>query len=327
MTSDHKPRVILLAAVPPDLRAAIDASCEVVAAPGAALPPGTDLAELLKGVRGALTTIRAGIDDPLLARCPDLKVVSNVAVGYDNIDVPAATRRGVLVCNTPGVLDAAVADLTMVMLLSLGRGALDADRFVRSGGWNAGAFPLTRDIAGKTLGIVGLGRIGRMVARRARAFDMDVVYYKPNRDTGAEAEGLATYCNRDELFQRADFVSLHLPFTEATRRGVGAREFALMKPTAYFINTARGSVVDEAALIEALKAKTIAGAALDVMEKEPIGADHPLCGLPNVMLLPHIGSATVETRRAMMELAVKNLIAAACGDRAPAMVNPEVLDR
>lgn len=318
--SNDKPTVLVSAPLPDDLKEKIAASTNmIVTTPDALSSPDEALAEQMKTASGLLTTIRVKINDEFLDRCPKLHVVSNFAVGFDNVDLEAVTRRKIMICNTPGVLDAAVADVAMILVIGLGRFAWEYDRFVREGDWKKGPAPLARDIAGKTLGLLGMGRIGRMVAERARAFGMNVTYHKPSRDTEAEASGLATYVERDALFAESDFLSIHCPLKANTLKSVGAREFGLMKKTAYFVNTARGTIVDEEALIAALKEERIAGAGLDVMAAEPLASDHVLCQLPNVVLQPHIGSATVETRRAMIDLAVDNLLDAVAG-RAPKAV-------
>lgn len=321
-----KPKILVSAPVPADLAGRLSDACDVWTVPPDEVAAVLDRnAERLDGIEGILTTIRLKIDDAFLVRCPRLRVVSNFAVGYDNLDVPAATRRRVLICNTPGVLDGAVADLTFILILGVARQVVPNDHHVRSGKWKSAAAPLTRDIRGKTLGLLGLGRIGRLVARTARGFDLKVIYHKPRRDEAAEAKGLAAYRSRDDLFRESDFLSVHCPLTPDTIRSIGAREFSLMKPTAYFINTARGLIVDEPALIAALQNGTIAGAGLDVMVEEPIDSSHPFCTMPNVLLQPHVGSATVETRRAMMELAVENLLTALGGETPPAVVNRELI--
>jgi len=318
-----KPRIVVSVTLPDDLRAQVAAACDIVD-----VPVGQNIAEALgaeqaRQVHGILCTVRTKIDEPLLAAMPALRVASNFAVGFDNIDVAAASARNVLVCNTPKVLDGAVADLTLGLILCLSRNLVAGDAFVRSGAWTKGAFPLARDIRGKTLGLLGMGRIGRVVARTAQAFDMPVIYHNRNRDAEAESAGLAQYRSRDELFAQSDFVSVHIPLTPETRHSVGERELGLMKPSAYLINTARGAVVDEQALIAALRAGRIAGAGLDVMETEPLPPSSPLCEMPNVVLQAHIGSATVETRRAMIDLAARNLLDALSGRQPQAMVNPQ----
>jgi len=319
-----KPRIIVSAPVPEDLRAELAARFDIVDVPTGARPAEAIPAEVRADIQGMVCTVRTKVDAELMTALPRLRVSSNFAVGFDNVDLNEATRRRVLICNTPGVLDGAVADLTLGMMLCLTRNLVAGDAFVRSGAWTKGAFPLTRDIRGKTLGLLGMGRIGRMVARSAKAFDMQVIYHNRRRDEEADASGLARYVDRDTLFKSSDVVSVHIPLSAETRHSVGASEFRLMKPTAYLINTARGAVLDEAALIEALRAGVIAGAGLDVMETEPLPADSPLCSLPNVVLQAHVGSGTHETRRAMIELAVHNLIDALTGARPQAMVNPEV---
>ncbi|TMS58590.1 D-glycerate dehydrogenase [Imbroritus primus] len=319
-----KQAVVVSVNLPADLQGALQERFEVhPVAPGEriekALAP--DVAARIRGVVG---TVRTPLDQAFFQSMPAVRVVSNFAVGYDNIDVKAATAANVVVCNTPGVLDAAVADLTLGLILCTGRNLVGLDRFVRDGRWAKGAAPLSYDLMGKSLGLLGMGRIGRMVAERARAFGMKVFYHNRNRQAAAEATGIG-YLERDELFRTCDFVSVHVPLTDATRNSIGAREFGMMKPSAIFINTSRGAVVDEPAMIEALKNGTIAGAGLDVFVKEPLDpAASALAGMDNVTLLPHVGSATHETRRAMIDLAVHNLIDVLEGARPGAAVNPEV---
>lgn len=320
-----RPRLLVTLSLPDDIRAQLEAVCELVTVPGGGRPSREQLRELLPTVDGILTSSQVPIENDLIDRCPRLKVISNNSVGYDNVDIPHATRRGVLVCHTPGVLSGAVADITFWLIIELARRLRAADQHVRSGGWLKGPPPLGVDVRGKTLGIIGLGRIGHVVARTAQGFDMRVIYYDPVRDPQAEASGLATYRERDDVFREADFLTVHCYLDDTTRRSIGMREFQLMKPTAFFINTARGAIVDQDALVEALTRGEIAGAGLDVMVPEPLDPSHPLCALPNVVLLPHVGSATVETRRAMIELAARNTIAALTGGTPEAMVNPEAL--
>lgn len=316
--------VIVSATVPADLLARIEAAHPVIHVPPGTAPQDVVPADRRRSVRGMLCTLRTRVDAPLLEAFPALEVVSNYAVGFDNVQVETVSERGVLVCNTPGVLDAAVADLTFAFVICLARNVVPMHEFVRSGAWTRSAAPLAADLAGKTIGLLGMGRIGRMVARRARAFDMDVCYHNRNRDEASEQGGLARYVGRDQLFAESDFVSVHVPLSDATRGGIGAREFELMKKSAFFINTARGAVVDEPALIAALQAGRIAGAGLDVMVQEPLDAASALCSLPNVLLQPHAGSATVETRRAMIQMAADNLLLALGGQTPRAMVNPAV---
>jgi lactate dehydrogenase-like 2-hydroxyacid dehydrogenase len=318
----QKPKIIVSAPVPADLRERVAAACEIIDVPVGQNPAEAVPAAQRPEVVGMVCTVRTRVDQALLDAFPALAVSSNFAVGFDNVDLEAATRRQVLICNTPGVLDGAVADVTIGLMLCLARNLVAGDAFVRSGAWTKGAFPLTTDIRGKTLGLLGMGRIGKVVARTAQAFDMKVIYH--NRREDRSVGDLAAYVGRDELFKSSDVLSIHIPLSAETRHSVGKREFGLMKPTAYVINTARGPVLDEVALVEALRAGTIAGAGLDVMEQEPLPPSSPLCELPNVVLQAHVGSATHETRRAMIDLAVANLLDA-LGKRKPqAMVNPQV---
>jgi glyoxylate reductase len=280
-------------------------------------------AELHAAVAGAdavVTLLHDRVDDAFLdAAGPGLRVVANVAVGYDNIDVPACAGRGVVATNTPGVLVDATADIAMALILISTRRLGEAERMVREGGtwsWNM-FFMLGTGLQGKTLGIVGLGQIGAATARRARAFGMRIAYAGRRRaDAAAEAELGAGMLEPDELLVTADVVSIHTPLSDATRHLIDARRLALMKPTAYLVNTSRGPVVDEDALAAALRDGTIAGAGLDVFEREP-EIDPGLRGLENVVLIPHLGSATIETRTAMGVLAAQNAVAVLRGDPPP----------
>ncbi|MGH8808971.1 MAG: 2-hydroxyacid dehydrogenase [Noviherbaspirillum sp.] len=324
MSSTARRIAIISATVPEDLQHSIRQHLDIHSVPIGQRIEDAVPAEVRAQAVALLCTVRTPVQESLFAALPRLQVVSNFAVGYDNIDVAAATKAGVLVCNTPGVLDAAVADLTIGMVLCLGRKLVDNDRFVRSGAWLKGAAPLASDLAGKTLGLLGMGRIGRMVAKRAQAFDMNVIYHNRRPDAEAERAALGSYVERDALFAQSDYVSVHVPLGPETKASIGEREFSLMKPSAFFLNTARGAVVDEEALIDALRRGRIAGAGLDVMVKEPLDTASPLVDLPNVVLQPHVGSATVETRRAMMALAVDNMINAASGKQPKAMVNESI---
>jgi glyoxylate reductase len=286
------------------------------------------LAEV-KGKRGVLPMLTDRIDEEFLdAAGPDLTVVANFAVGYDNVDVAACTERGVLVTNTPDVLTDATADMTWSLILAASRRVGEGERLIRGGrpwGW-APDFMLGREVTGKTLGIVGLGRIGRAVAARAQGFRMRILYHSRTRRPDAEAGFGAEYRDLPALLTEADIVSVHVSLSEQTHHLFGATEFRAMKSTAVFVNTTRGSVVDEEALAKALKQNEIFAAGLDVYEREP--EVHPdLLGLDNVVLVPHLGSATVETRTAMAMLAAENLVAAVEGRRPPSVVNPEVVER
>jgi len=256
-----------------------------------------------------------------------IRVIATFSVGYEHIDLAAAKRRGIVVTNTPEVLTDATADCTMLLLLGAARRAHEGERMIREATWTAWAPTglLGVHVTGKRLGIYGMGRIGKAVARRARGFDMRVLYWSRQRKRDAEAALGIEWCELDDLLRRADFVSLHVALSPETRNLVGARELALMKADAVLVNTARGGVVDQAALVEALRSKTIAGAALDVFEVEPIPTDDPLLALDNVVVVPHLGSATVGTRKAMSDLAIDNLLAYFRGDRPPACINPVTL--
>jgi len=253
---------------------------------------------------------------------PKLKVVSCVAVGYDNVDIAEATRRRIVVTNTPDVVTNATADLTWALILGIARRVVGGDRLARSGEWH-GWVPTQLwgvDVAGKTIGIVGAGRIGAAVAKRATGFSMRILYYARSPKSEMEALG-ATRVTFDDVLREADFVCVHVPLTPETRHLFGAAEFRKMKPTAYFINVARGAVHDEAALVRALREGWIAGAGLDVYEHEP-KIDPELVRLPNTLLLPHVGTATEETRRHMSILAAENLLAVLEGRPCPNIVNP-----
>lgn len=295
-----------------------------VAAASAALGR-EELLALVAGADAVLTMLFDRVDEELLdAAGPRLRCVANVAVGFDNIDLAAAARRGVLLANTPGVLDDATADLALALILASRRRLGEGERLIRAGQpWTWGmSFMLGGDLRGKQLGIVGLGNIGARVAQRARAFGMTIAY-QGRHDAPADrvAELQARRLDLDELLASSDVVSLHCPLTEQTRHLIGARELALMKPTATLVNTARGPVVDEAALATALREGRIAGAGLDVYEREP-QVEPGLLGLENVVLSPHLGSATVETRTAMAELAARNAIAALRGEELPTPIPP-----
>jgi lactate dehydrogenase-like 2-hydroxyacid dehydrogenase len=320
-----KPKALLATALPDHVRAMLEEELDLIVYEGPGRAPREWLLGLLPTVPGILTSNQIKIDNELIDRCPDLKIVSNFGVGYDNVDIPYASRKRLLVCNTPGVLSDAVADLTLGFIIDLARGVIQANAFTKAGDWGRRPpLPLGRDLKGATLGILGLGRIGHIVAYRAQAFGMRILYFDPIRDPAAEQNGLAEFAARDEVFRQADFLTVHVFLDESTLHAIGRREFELMKPSAYFINTSRGPVVDQVALTEALKAGTIAGAALDVFEKEPVDPNDPLLSLPNLIATPHIASAAVDTRIAMAELAARNLIAALNDQEPETMVNPEV---
>ena len=298
------------------------------------LDSAPDRAELLAGIAGAdalLCTLTERVDAELLDAAPGLRVVANLAVGFDNIDVDAATARGIVVTTTPDVLTDATADLAWALILATARRLAEADRFARGGEWTAwsGLQLLGSAVAGRTLGIVGMGAIGSAVARRARGFDMAVLYANRHRNPEAEAAlanggSAPQLVGLDELLERSDIVSLHAPLNDDSRHLIDAAALARMKPTAMLVNTARGPLVDEAALVAALRDGTIAGAGLDVFEHEPDLAPG-LADLANTVLSPHIGSATVDARAAMVTLCCDNISAVLSGRPPLTARNPEVL--
>jgi glyoxylate reductase len=278
---------------------------------------------LVRDKDGLLCTISDKIDEELLQLAASLKMIANYGVGYDNVDLRAATNRRIPVSNTPGVLTDATADLTFALILGVARRLVEGDERTRSGEFRfwAPLLFLGRDVSGKTLGIVGMGQIAKAVVRRAKGFGMRVMYHSRTRlDPQEEVRLGVEYVSLDDLLRRSDFVSLHVPLTEQTRHLISTRELTLMKPTAYLINTSRGPVVDERPLFEALKEKRIQGAGLDVYEHEP-ALTPGLTDLANVILLPHIGSATLETRTKMGTLAATNLLAGLRGETPPNCLN------
>ncbi len=290
------------------------------------LPPSRD--DLLRAVAGAdglLCLLTDPVDADVIDAAPRLRVISQMAVGYDNIDLPAATRRRIPVGHTPGVLTDTTADFAFALLMAAARRISEAERFAHAGRWKTwGPTRLMgQDVYGATLGIVGMGRIGQAVARRARGFEMRVLYADPSEPEATRELG-AVRVDLDDLLAQADFVSLHVPLTAATERLIDARALARMKPTAILVNTARGPVVDQAALYDALVSGQIAYAALDVTDPEPIAPDDPLLSLDNCLIVPHIASSSVATRTRMAVMAAENLIAGLKGDRLPHCANPQV---
>ncbi len=287
--------------------------------------------EIIEGVKGkdALLCILTDIiDEEIIEAGEDLKVISNYAVGYDNIDVESATKRGIAVTNTPGVLTNATAELAFALILAVARNITLGDKFVREDrfeGWDP-TLLVGSELAGNVIGIVGMGNIGTAVAHRAKAFNMDVIYFNRSRVDEVEREIDAKFVDFEELLKRADFVSLHVPLTEETKHMVSWNELDMMKDTAYLINTARGEVVEEKALIEALKGDKIAGAGVDVFADEPYGANPGYYDLDNVVLAPHLGSASHRARNGMAEMAADNLIAVLDGKMPENIVNPEVFE-
>ncbi len=294
------------------------------------LPPPRDI--LLKeaeDVDGLVSLLTDKIDAELFDTANKLKVVSNYAVGFDNIDLEEASKRGIMITNTPGVLTETTADLAFTLLMSTARRIVEADKFVRSGRWKTWGpmLMLGRDIYGAKLGLIGLGRIGYAVAKRAKGFDMDVMYYDLMRNEKAEKKLGLKFVEMEQLLKEADFVSIHVPLTSETRRLINKKTLSLMKKTSILINTARGPIVDENALYEALINNEIAGAGLDVTDPEPPSMDNPLLKLDNVIIVPHIASASIATRTRMVVMAAQNCIAGLKGDVPPNLVNKQVIDR
>jgi glyoxylate reductase len=289
-------------------------------------PPPASLLEEVRDVDGLLTLLTDMIDASVMQAAPRLKVISNLAVGYDNIDVAEATKRGIVVGNTPGVLTETTADFAFALLMAAARHVVEADAFTRKGRWKTWGpmLLLGQDIHHTTLGIIGLGRIGAELAKRAKGFNMKVLYYDELRRSEEEEKrlGVEYIPELSTLLSQSDFISLHVSLTPKTRHLVGAAQFALMKPTAILINTSRGPVVDQKALYEALKSRQIFAAAIDVTEVEPIPLEDPLLTLDNIIITPHIASASIATRTKMATLAAANLIAGLRGQIPPHCVNP-----
>ena len=305
-----KPSVLLTKRVPSSVLAKLEDACDVDLNDRDADLTSDELIARVRGKHGLIALLTNAVNRAVLEAGSDLKVVANIAVGYNNIDVAAARERGVIVTNTPDVLTESSADLTWALILGITRRIVEGDRLVRTGQWKGWAldFMLGTELAGKQLGIVGFGRIGRAVAARAAVFGMRIVYYSRTPQNAGNAEAMPL----DRLLSTSDVVSLHCPLNAETRHLIDQPALARMKRSAYLINTSRGPVVDEAALAWALKNRIISGAALDVYEEEP--KVHPdLLGLENVVLAPHLGSATTETRTAMADLAVRNAIAVLTG--------------
>jgi glyoxylate reductase len=318
--------VLITGKLPDEIVDLIQADHAVTSNPEVRPMPRETVLELITDCDGLMPMITDKVDRELLDRAPKLRMIANYGVGYDNIDVPAASERGIWVSNTPGVLTDATADLTFALILAVARRVVEGDARIRMGRFTfwAPLLFLGTEVSGKTLGIVGLGKIGLAVAQRARGFNMHILYTKRQRANPEieEKYGL-TYVDLPTLLGESDFVSLHVPLSPATRHLIGVRELELMKPTAFLINAARGPVVDESALVEALRNNVIAGAGLDVYENEPSLAPS-LAELPNAVLLPHVGSATQETRGNMARLAAHNLLSGLRGELPPNCVNSDI---
>jgi gluconate 2-dehydrogenase len=327
-SSSPRPRVLIARRLFPEIAERLSQHFEVDAVQGAEPLSPAELAQRLQGCAGALITGTERIDAALLGACPQLRAVCSMAVGFNNIDVPACTAHRVLASNAPGVLTETTADFGFALMMATARRIAESERWLRAGHWKQWSYDLFAgsDVHGATLGILGMGRIGQAIAKRgALGFDMKVAYHNRSRLSAAEESAVgARYLSQQDLLREADHLVIVVPYTPQTHHLIGAAELALMKPTATLTNIARGGVVDDAALADALRDRRIAAAGLDVFEGEP--SVHPgLLSVPNVVLTPHIASASLPTRRAMAELAASNLIAALTGDQPPTPLNPEVL--
>ena len=317
-----KPKVFVARLIPEKGLDLIREFCDADIWPDELPPPHEEIIRRVRDVDGIVSLLTDKIDAAVMDAAPRLKVISNFAVGVDNVDVAAATARKLPVGNTPGVLTDATADQAFALLLAAARRVVEAEKFVRAGKWITWSpgLLLGADLVGATLGIIGFGRIGQAVAKRAQGFDLRVIYYDPT----AQPVFGASSVDLDTLLRESDFVSLHVPLTSATRHLVNAEFLSKMKPTAILVNTSRGGVVDQSALYEALKSKRISAAALDVTDPEPLPMNSPLLELENCLIVPHLGSASKHTRDMMSVLAAQNLIAGLKGERLPNCVNPEV---
>ncbi len=323
-----KPRVFSTHELFPDARKILDGACDVEYWTVSERPPRDEVLRRIKDKEGLVCLLTEKINEELLRAAPKLRITSNVAVGFDNIDVEACTRRGVVATNTPGVLDETTADFAWTLLMAVARRIAEGEQLARSGnwkGWNLDQL-CGADIWGKTLGLVGFGRIGRAVARRASGFQMKVIYTDAvHAPEDVEKSVNAEFRDMNSLLAESDFISLHVPLLPETRGLFDGPKFYRMKPTAFLINTSRGPVVDEAALVAALENKKIAGAALDVYENEPF--IHPGLKRANVVLAPHLASASTETRTKMAVMAANNIVALFKGQMPPNMLNPTVLKK
>ena len=312
MDKFHKYTVYITRKIPEPAPSILKKYFEVKMNPGVDVLDREDLFENVRNVDALMCMLGDKIDSNVMdAAGPNLRVISCYSVGYDHVDIKEAEKRKIIVTNTPNVLDNTTADLTFSLILTAARNIVNADSYVRNGNWKFGWTPdlfLGYDVHGSTLGIIGLGEIGTLVAKRARGFDMEVIYYSKTRKRKIESELDITYVPLEELLQRSDFVSIHVSLNKDSFHMIDESKFKLMKKTAFIINTSRGKVINEHHLISALRNKVIAGAALDVYEIEPIFRSNPLTQLSQTILLPHIGSATFITRSKMSEIAVNNIV-------------------
>lgn len=324
-----KPKVYITRLISDEIVSKLSEVCEISMWRETDVPvPYRILEQQIKDADGLFSLLTEKIDASLLDKAKKLKIISNMAVGYNNIDVDAATKRGIMVTNTPGVLTETTADLTFALLMATARRLIEASDFVRHHQWKTWSPMLLtgQDIYGSTLGIIGMGRIGEAVAKRAKAFDMNVLYHNRSRKPEAEQKLGLVFSDMETLLKQSDFVCILTPYTPETHGLIAEKQLALMKKTAVLINTSRGGIVNETALYNALKDGVIWAAGLDVFEHEPIPADHPLLTLPNVVVLPHIGSASIKTRLTMAHVAADNLLIG-LSDRKPThLVNKEAFN-
>jgi glyoxylate reductase len=323
-----KPRVFITRTIPDKPLKTIQAECEVIVWDMETPPPRAKLLEELALADGVLSMLTEKIDREAIAAAPNLRVISNFAVGYDNVTVDAATERGIPVGNTPGVLTETTADQAFMLLLAAARRLPESIDYVKDGKWETW-FPLQmlgQEVSGATLGIIGLGRIGHAMAKRANGFGMKILYQGGSNTEYAQETG-AKQVELNTLLQESDFISIHVPLNQQTRGMIGTKELALMKNTAILINTARGGIVQTDALLDALRNKTIGAAALDVTDPEPLPSNHPLLELDNCIIAPHLGSATHQTRQRMGEIAAENLLRGLRGERLLHCVNPQVYEK
>ena len=324
-----KPRVYVTRQIFPDALDLIEKSAELELWPDDEPPSPEQLMEAMSNVDGAIINVMDRIDAPLLDAAPKLRVLSQVAAGLDNIDIPEATKRDIMVGYTPGVLAKSTADLAFALLLAVARRVVESDKWVREGNWKISHHPmfwLGSEVNGSALGILGLGGIGLEMAKRGLGFDMKVLYHSRTRKRDLEKEYGLKYASFKRVLAESDFLSIHVPLTPQTNHFIGEKQLKMMKPSSILVNLSRGPVVDTDALHQALTKGTIAGAGLDVFDPEPVPTDHPILGLDNVVVLPHIGSASNRSRRDMHLLAARNLVAGLNGDRLEECANPEVYE-
>lgn len=323
-----KPKIFITRQIPTHVLNQLEEVCEVSLWNQEDIPVSRELLEeKIVEIDGLYCMLTDTIDDELLQNATNLKVISNMAVGFNNIDVDAATKRGIIVTNTPGVLTETTADLTFALLMATARRIPEASEFLRRGEWSAWSPMLLtgQDIYNSTMGIIGLGSIGEALAKRAKGFKMNVLYHNRSRKLDAEQELGLEYCSLEDLLKRSDYVCIMTPYTPETKNMIREEHFKLMKDTSILINTARGGIVNENDLYYALKDGEIWAAGLDVFEQEPIELDHPLLTLPNVVTLPHIGSASIGTRTKMAEVVAENMLQALKGEIPVNIVNKEIV--